>query len=59
MKKFISLLLVLMLLLACLPGAVLAAEVGEEDGLEAVLNCEGMTIPVTFRESDFFRSAYE
>lgn len=59
MKKFIAMLLVLMLLLACLPGAVLAAEAAEEDGIEAVLNCEGMMIPVTFRESDFFRSAYE
>ena len=56
MKRTVAMLLAVMLLLACLPVSVLAAE---GDGIEAVLNCEGMMIPVTFRESDFSRSAYE
>ncbi len=56
MKKAVAMILVMMLLLACLPANVLAAE---GDGIEAVLNCEGMMIPVTFRESDFSRSSYE
>ena len=56
MKKTVAMLLVMMLLLACLPVSVLAAE---GDGIEAVLNCEGMMIPVTFRESDFSKSSYQ
>ncbi len=55
MKKTIAMFLAVMLLLACLPVSVLAAE---GDGISAVLNCEGMMIPVTFRESDFSGSAY-
>ncbi len=56
MKKLLSLLVVLTLLLACLPAGVLAADNGE---IPVTLDYSGLTISAVFRESDFARSAYE
>lgn len=59
MKKIVAMLLVLMLLLACLPGAALAADGAEKDaGLPLELTGSGLTLSAAFRESDFFQSAY-
>ncbi len=59
MKKTIAMLLVLLLLLACLPVTALAADEPEGgDGLRVELDCSGLPITATFRESDFTRSAY-
>ncbi len=59
MKKTIAMLLVLLLLLACLPVTALAADEPEGgDGLRVELDCSGLPITATYRESDFTRSAY-
>ncbi len=59
MKKLIAMLLVLMLLLACLPGAALAADEAEGDAaLQLELTGSGLTLSAAYRESDFFQSAY-
>ena len=57
MKKTIAMLLVMVLLLACLPLSVLAAE--DDAGVPVVLNGSGMPLSAVFRESDFSGSAYE